>query len=54
VEENQELSVVFDKSNLHLFDIETDKALAHGLSEPVSVDTSVDGSADTEVGSDDD
>ncbi|MFD1641391.1 ABC transporter ATP-binding protein [Halohasta litorea] len=54
VAENQELSVVFDKTNLHLFDAETEEALAHGLSEPVRVDTSVDTSADSEVSSDDD
>jgi len=54
VEENQELSVVFDKANLHLFDAETKAALAHGLSEPVRVDTGVDTSTDTEVSGDDD
>jgi len=53
VDENQELSVVFDKTNLHLFDAETEQALAHGLSEPVRVDTGVDASADAEAESDD-
>jgi multiple sugar transport system ATP-binding protein len=53
VAENQELSVVFDKTNLHLFDADTEQALAHGLSEPVRVDTGVDASADAEAGSDD-
>jgi len=53
LEENQELSVVFDKANLHLFDAETEQALAHGLSEPVRVDTGVDTGADAEAESDD-
>jgi multiple sugar transport system ATP-binding protein len=31
IEENQELSVVLDRSKLHLFDAESETALAHGL-----------------------
>ena len=53
VEPDQALSVVLDKSSLHLFDAETEEALVHGLSEPVSVDTGVDASGDAEAESDD-
>jgi len=49
---DEQLSVVFDKQNLHLFDADTEDALAHGLSEPVRVDTSTT-SADAEAESDD-
>ncbi|WP_253736934.1 ABC transporter ATP-binding protein [Halohasta salina] len=52
VEADQQLSVVFDKTNLHLFDADTEEALAHGLAEPVRVDTGTT-SADAEAESDD-
>ena len=52
VDENQDLAVVFDKTNLHLFDADSEEALAHGLSEPVRVDTGAT-SADAEAESDD-
>ena len=42
IDEDQQLSVVLDKSNLHLFDADSETALTHGLSEPVSVDASGD------------
>lgn len=54
VTENQKLSIVLDESNLHPFDTETEKALVHGLSEPVGVDTGVDTSTETEISGDDD
>ncbi len=40
--EDEPLSVVFDKSNLHLFDADSETALAHGLSEPATADASED------------
>ena len=42
VGEDEPLSVVFDKSNLHLFDADSETALAHGLSEPTATDASED------------
>jgi len=53
VESDQALSVVLDKSSLHLFDTETEAALAHGLSEPMGVDTGVEATGDAEAESDD-
>jgi len=49
---NEALSVVFDKTNLHLFDAQSEEALAHGLAEPVRVDTAT-ATADAEAESDD-
>ena len=40
VGEDEPLSVVFDNSNLHLFDADSETALAHGLSEPTATDAS--------------
>jgi len=37
VGDGEPLSVVFDKSNLHLFDADSEAALAHGLSEPTAI-----------------
>ncbi|MFW6320520.1 MAG: ABC transporter ATP-binding protein [Halohasta sp.] len=58
LETNEALSVVFDKTSLHLFDAESDEALAHGLAEPFRVDTatgatSAEAGADAEAESDD-
>lgn len=36
--EGDNLDVVFDKSNLHLFDADTEEAIAHNLSEPLDTD----------------
>ncbi|MEA1930353.1 MAG: ABC transporter ATP-binding protein [Euryarchaeota archaeon] len=40
--ENQPLSVALDKSNLHLFDADSEVAIAHGLAEPAGVDATED------------
>jgi multiple sugar transport system ATP-binding protein len=42
ISEDQPLSVVLDKSNLHLFDADSEAAIAHGLAEPAGVDASED------------
>ncbi|MFD1640462.1 ABC transporter ATP-binding protein [Halohasta litorea] len=40
--EDQPLSVALDKSNLHLFDADSEVAIAHGLAEPAGVDATED------------
>ncbi|MFW5977666.1 MAG: ABC transporter ATP-binding protein [Halohasta sp.] len=55
---DEAVSVVFDKTSLHLFDDQSEEALAHGLAEPFRVDTgtgatSAETGADAEAGSDD-
>ena len=49
--EDEPLSVVFDRSNLHLFDAVSEEALAHDLSEPAGVESQA--NADAELRSDD-
>ena len=55
LETDEALSVVFDKTSLHLFDNQTENALVHGLAEPSRVDaaTGAQPGADAEAESDD-